>query len=228
VTIADADVRRGTFYERSGEPTSLVPYPASVLAGDFQLLFGSLNQANGSAITVPPGWTQIAQFAANGGAAIPDIFAAYRNVRADGTEGGSTLSVDHNSVITNWQIYSVGNVDPTTPLDIAAVTVDRTSSNSTSFTSQSLVTAGCCGIFVAAENSSANSSTPPSTWTETADGGGTSRAFTIAFKTGLAAGATGTIANGWSANARNVGILLFLRPAPAAGRASTQGWGIAL
>lgn len=211
----------GTVDAQTAASTSSSPtYPAGISAGDLLVLFGFSGSSSNSTFTTPAGFTQQAQLANTGSTAAPNVYLATRT--ASGSETGS-LSVTHGNVVTTMGIVVIPGADATTPLDIAVVTEDKTVGSTTiSFPTQTVVTTGALALYVVSGVSTTITATPPSTqggWTELYDHSvASTRSGEVAYVAGLASGATGAItaAPGWSGSSKDVGILIFVRPAAGA------------
>lgn len=202
----------GTYTEGASASTTVVPYPATVNAGDLILLCGGTRAASSSAVTTPAGYTQVAQLAGAAGTILPTAYVG-RKIAA-GTEGGTTITVTHSLTPSTWQILAFSGVDNTTPLDVAATTFDGTTIT-TDLPSQTIVTTGAAQVAVAANTSTTGNATPPTGFTETGDRVSGSVAVEMSYILGLGTGATGTRSVTWGTAVRNVGILVALRPAGA-------------
>ncbi len=215
----------GTPVERPAEPSTTVPYPSTVNAGDFLVLKGSVTST--SPVTLPSGWTQVTNSTAIYSTApnIPTVFVAYK--WATGSEGGTTLTVAHPNNISEWQIKAYGGVNTTTPLDITPVLIqpDAASGGSTSealFPSVNVVTSGSALDYTVAATGS-STFTPPAGFTETMDLSTGSRPTTAGYQTNVPAGATGAVTVDLSGLGRIVGLLMVLRPAAATLTATVTG-----
>jgi hypothetical protein len=181
-------------------------------AGDLLLVFGVSGAVVNTVFSNPTGFTQISQISGSGNTAAPNLYMGRKF--AVGGESG-TLSCPHTNVITSMAIMKVPGVDSTTPLDIAVVEVDDTTSNSTlTIPSQTLTTAGDACVYVAAIPSTSATMTPPSGFTEDIDHTiASTRSWEIAHKTGFASGASGAQNITLSGSAKKIAIAVFLRPA---------------
>lgn len=210
----------GTVDARStASGTSTPSFPAGISAGDLLVLFGVSGSTSAATFTDPTGFTQQAEISNTGNTAAPNVYLATKT--ATGSESG-TLSCSHSSVVTTMGIILIPGADSTTPLDIAVVTEDKTVASTTiSFPSQTVATTGALGLYVVTGNSTTITATPASTqggWTELYDRSvASTRSCEVAYVAGLSAGATGAItaAPGWSGSTKDVGVLIFARPAGA-------------
>lgn len=200
----------GAYTERPAETSTSVPYPATVNLGDFIVLKGATSATATGSVTLPSGFTLGVDLANSG--IPPNLFVAYKY--ADGTEGGTNLTVAHISTASSWELTAYAGVDQTTPLDVAIGTVAMASaSTSMVLPSVTVATNGAALIAVGAHNSTTATATPPSGFTETGDRISGSRSFESSYKLNNAAGASGTKTILWSVSARGVGALIALRPA---------------
>lgn len=214
MTISTPLISATNPFERPAETTSNVPYPASGITNHhYALLFGSVN--NIGLMTDPGGWTKLKSASATGNTALPD-FAVYGKVMA-GTENGGSQAVVHNNNISIWQILCFDGVDLTTPIDVASDFKDLAATGAAAHSSMTLTKAGCTLVEFAALSGSTSTSTPLTGWTETLDRSTGTRNATIAYKQGLAAGATGALTPvTFSGSGNLLGLLVALRPAAAA------------
>lgn len=198
---------------RTSEGSTAVNMPATVNAGDFLFIWGRVNGV--AAVTTPGSWTAVVSFNRHGNA--PNIFFAYKTAFADGTEGGTTVSVTHTNNISTWIAGAVSGVDTGTPIDVTPVTGDTsTADNSSSLSGYTTTVAGCLGVFMASQSGTTATSTPPSApaaWTEQADNTAGSNVGTLCTLAGLASGSQGTVANTWSASLQHIEAIFALRPA---------------
>lgn len=202
----------GTYTESGSVSSTSVPYPATVAAGDLVVLLGSVK--NAALVPTQTGFTTQASLSNTGSTVLPDLYVG--TMYAVGTEGGTNFTAAHATGVnaSAWQILVFSGVDPTTAMDVTPATMDVTAaSTTTSTTGVTVATANAALVYCAAQNSTANTSTPPSGFTETGDRVSGTACFTVAYKLAQATGATGSIGNTWSGSARSVGALLTLRPA---------------
>jgi hypothetical protein len=222
----------GTKVESASSSTSTnCAYPAGMQAGDLMLLPCASGAAAGTVFDntddlVGDGWTELDQFANAGNTNPPEV--ALFSKFADGSESGN-LAVPHTNVLTTQGIFAFRGVDPTTPFDFTLVRLDKTSGNNPNlpFTSPTVITPGTALFYVVVGNSTSLTCTPATGFTEDYDRTVTgARSWEVAHRLNMSPGVTGTISPTLSGNsARAVGILIGLRPAPAAG---FEGWGIPL
>lgn len=203
----------GTADQRTAASTTSTPsYPATK-AGDQLVLWGVSGAASATTFTNPTGFVTDAQFSSAGSTLAPNVYVA-RKV-ATGSETG-TLSVTHGNVVTTMGIVSISGVDPASPLDVAVVTLDDTTVQTTfTFPSQTVATDGALGLYVVSGNAVTLTATPPPGWTEGFDRSvASSRSVEVAHRGNLTTGATGSIsaAPGWSGSSKVVGVLLIFRP----------------
>ena len=197
--------------ERPAETSTNVTLPATVNAGDFLFIFGSVT--NATLVTAIGGvWTTEVSIDRTG-STTPNLFFAW--TIAVGGEAGTTVAVGHTNNISLWGAGAIPGVDNSTPFDIATVTTNNSAGTSCSITGGTTVTAGAFSIFIAAQNATTNTSTPPTGYTEQYDKSAQTRSATLAYQAGLSTGAQGTVANTWSGTAVSIGALITLRPASA-------------
>jgi hypothetical protein len=187
--------------------TLALPYPAGMTSAVTNLP------------TLPAGWTQVFRNSANAGAGTPSMMVAIK--QATGSESGS-LNVTYSSSTAIGQIQAFNGVDLTTPQDVAASVIDTGVASASSIVPAMTLTKGGTGlVYFGAQNSTANTATPPSTpsaFTETADRtGGGARSGTMGYLIRGSSGTTGTMTITWSGSARNMAVVLALRPASGAG-----------
>jgi hypothetical protein len=212
-------VTPGVLQEKAAEASTSVPFPGTVTSGALLLVFGTVNTASGTNTTTPSGWTQQVQQANSGNTQTPQIYIATKNTRATGSEGGTSQAFAHGSVVSAWQSFALDGVDTSTPFDIAIVIVDNAATQTTTtFSSQTVATAGALGLVLCGANSTLATSTEPSGWTKDGDRTTGSRAYHASHKAGFSAGASGSIVVTWLLSGtptalRNIGALIFLRPA---------------
>jgi hypothetical protein len=216
VAIGAPNTGTATTFAAAG--TSAVPFPATTHAGAVLTLGVSLFSTNPSC-TTPAGWT-LAAFqdgTASGlntaGTTIDSIYVFYKV--ADGTEGGTNLTVTHTSTGNECQIVEWPGVDQINPLDVSVVgTDDTTAGTNLVLNTITPVTAGCTLVYWSSDNTAAHTATQPGGWTEIADGSGATANMESAYIQNQAAGSAigGTVV--WSGSGKQVAILAALRPAP--------------
>lgn len=206
----------GTVAENTSGLTTLnVPYPASLPAGHMMVL--GMASSVASLPSLPAGWTSVFLNSVGAGANAPSMMVAIK--KSLGTESGS-LAVTTSTSTSIGQILAFPNVNLTTPQDATATFVDNSVATGSSIIPSLTTTyAGTALVYFAAENSTVNNATPPTspgTFTETADrSGGGARTGTMGYLLWGGVGATGTVTITWSGSARNLGVLLALRPSSA-------------
>lgn len=205
-------VGAGTADEQTAASTSSTPgYPSGLANNDLLLLFGVSGATVNTTFTNPTGFTQIAQLSNTGNTIAPNAYMARKF--ATGSETG-TLTCSHGSVISSMGMIALRGVSTTTPLDIAVVTTDKTTANSSFTFSGVPVTNGTTAVYVATPASTTITGTPPSGYTEDFDRTATgARAWNVGHKLNLASGATGTQTGSWNTSAKDVVIAVFIRPA---------------
>ena len=124
--MAVAFVAVGTTVSGTGATIS-VPFPASVTAGHYPLLF--VESGNGTTPTAPAGWNLIWSDNA-GSASSTDVGATKGYIYelsgklADGTEGGTSVTVNQTTGHTVGKIIIWSGVDGTTPITFSTTTKD--------------------------------------------------------------------------------------------------------
>jgi len=190
--------------------TLLLNYPTGMTSTSFMVL--GMTSAVNNLPTLPSGWTQVYRSAAIGGTSTPSAMVAVK--QATGSESG-TLSVSYSLSTAIGQILAFSGVDLTTPQDVAAnVTDTGTAATTTVLAAPTTTMSGCLPVYFAAENAAANTASPPAGWTETADKTGTGqRSGTMGYGPAYStSGVQSTATVTWSVSARNLGILVVLRP----------------
>lgn len=214
----------GTATARTAETSTAVPYPATVNAKDFLILFGSVSN---SALTADiASWTTIKSASATGNTANPNIFMAYKTGGAVGNEGGTNLTVPHNNNVSGWQILGFSGVDLVSPFDVALGTaglfIDTT--GDITFGSVTVNSNGVTAVVGGAVAGASSTVTPPAGYTESMDittAGGT-RSGELAYKQGINAGASGTALMDFSGTGASLGQQVFLKAAVAAAISSAN------
>lgn len=206
--------------------TSAVPYPTGTVpsAGDFLLLTISLFVSG--TVTTPAGWTVIDGFSNTGNTLAPTVYAFWK-IAAGGESG--TVTVTHSTAKSEAQIAGQSGADQTTPIDVAPVnftsgSVDQSAGGSANcvITSITVATAGATVYTVSSSNAAAQTATPPSGFTEIADGSGANVNLHVSYKTGFSTGATGTETVVWSGTGKQCGFLVVVRPAALVGATVTH------
>lgn len=202
-----------------GEPSSPVAYPTTVNAGDLLVLIGTLGLSSTS-INPPAGWVEVFDLVP-GSFNTPELWVSIRY--ADGTEGGTTVSVPHgNGAASAWQILAFPGVDAIIPQDVTHSEYSSTTASTTmGLPSVTVATAGTALVAIGAIGATTASATPPTGFTEAGDSG-TVRSLDVSYKLNVSAGATGTETITWDTSGKGVGGLLALRPAAVTGGGGTN------
>lgn len=209
-----------TLYESASATSAVVPYPATVTAGN--VLTAHITFTGSTPPTaVPSGWTAGANI--DGGANVQT--SVYYKV-ATGSETGdvtftsTTAASRVTGIMCQWN-----GVDNTTPLDVADVSaISGTAGNSVTAPSQSLVTANAVVVTtVSVHASTATDIATASGWTRDQGSTGTGRRTVVFHKGYTATGATGTTVwdqNPPVASLEMVVISQALRPSGSGGGAT--------
>lgn len=164
--------------------------------------------------TVPAGWTQIYRSSPGGNTNPPTGMVCIK--QATGSESG-TLSVTTAASQSWGQILAFGGVDTSHPQDTLFSFVENNGSPATAvIPAVTILTAGSALVYFGGQNATTGTATPPTitagTFTETGDQTLGRRSGTMGYLLGHGTGTTGTVTITWSGTARNVGVLVSLRP----------------
>jgi hypothetical protein len=158
----------------ANETTSLINMPATVSVGALLIIWGRINQAG--AFTMPGGWTAL--FPDDSSDASDDVTVCYYKT-ADGSEGGTTISVTHGSGKSSYVSASITGADPV-PLVSTLAIGSSTTPDPPSFTpspgAQDYLWLWC-GLW---EGAQTNPPTTPPTGYTIVNNGGTGTASTAA------------------------------------------------
>jgi hypothetical protein len=208
--------------QTAASSSSAPPFPAVVIAKDLLLGFGVSGASSTSTFTFTgTGFSQDAQISNTGSTLAPNVMGSHKI--ATGSETG-TLSWPHGSVVTSMCIVDVPGADPANPFDPnvnsgAPTPLDvSTATSAITIPTVTVTTPGSLLLYVISGNSTTNSATPPTGWTELVDrntGLTGNRNWQVAYKANVAAGATGTAsaAPGWTGSQRATGLLYVIQPA---------------
>ena len=212
-----AILQRGTATSGTTTNTSItINKPTGVVSGDVMIVNIAQTGNNTNDPTLS-GWTLIDGSSLAGGTA---RYGAVLYRKADGTEGTSftfTLGTGVTSAVGS--IVAFSGVDVTTPFDVIPGTISvQTSSTAVAATAITTASANAAVIMFGMAAASAPTwsgwtTTSPGALTELYDNQSTTASVGAAWATKATAGTTGAGAATLSANERNGGILIALRPA---------------
>lgn len=180
--------------------------------GDLELMLAGSNSGSENIFTSSPGWDLDGQYSSTADTVAPSIFGAHRT--ADGTESGAA-TLAHGTCIASAVILGISGVDPTTPIQHVEPVDQASGINSWPMPELTIVADGSAVIIAAIANNATSTFTPPTDFTMLLDGVTDepgSRAFSVHYKTGVAAGTFQVPNLGLSNNVRGLALVYVINP----------------
>lgn len=206
---------------RGATSTPTIDKPVDLADGDY--LYVELSHDTTSTVTTPPtGFTHIATKNPTGANAALHVFGRYvADAAAANAEGTWTITMSDSNSGSRVCRTTYTGVDPSTPLDVAAVT-NESLATATPSIAITPVTSGAWVVaaFATKPASGVYTGTPTASWTERHDSGVSSTSYSYVEDILWTSGAF-TSQPTFSASDDWVGIAVALRPAGSAGIAFT-------